>query len=241
MSALAEANRGPSMPYGNDDWTRRVERSCAEIFEREVRAFPVATGTAANALVARDAGAALRLDLRARGSARHGRRVRRAGTVQRRRQAASGAGRARQADAPRCWRVRSKRGQQQRRPPGDPRRHQPHPGDGGGHGLQAGGDAGDRRGGAPAQGAPAHGRRALRQRDGVSRRAGAAGDLGGGHRRPLVRRQQGRLHGGGGGGVLRPRVGRELRPPPHARPGTSFPRCASSRPSSKPISPTACG
>jgi threonine aldolase len=50
MSALAEANRGPSMPYGNDDWTRRVERKMADIFEREVRVFPVATGTGANAL-----------------------------------------------------------------------------------------------------------------------------------------------------------------------------------------------
>ncbi len=50
MEALAEANRGPSMPYGADDWTRRVERRFSEIFEREVRVFPVATGTAANAL-----------------------------------------------------------------------------------------------------------------------------------------------------------------------------------------------
>jgi threonine aldolase len=50
MSALVEANRGPSMPYGNDDWTRRVERKLADIFEHEVRVFPVATGTAANAL-----------------------------------------------------------------------------------------------------------------------------------------------------------------------------------------------
>lgn len=43
MAALAAANHGPSMPYGNDDWTRRVERKLADIFEREVRAFPVAT------------------------------------------------------------------------------------------------------------------------------------------------------------------------------------------------------
>lgn len=50
MSALMEANRGTSMPYGADDWTRRVEGKMAEIFEREVRVFPVATGTAANAL-----------------------------------------------------------------------------------------------------------------------------------------------------------------------------------------------
>jgi threonine aldolase len=50
MSALIEANRGPSMPYGADEWTKRVEGKMASIFEHEVRVFPVATGTAANAL-----------------------------------------------------------------------------------------------------------------------------------------------------------------------------------------------
>jgi threonine aldolase len=50
MEALAQANHGPSMPYGADDWSKRVERRLAEIFERNVRVFPVATGTAANAL-----------------------------------------------------------------------------------------------------------------------------------------------------------------------------------------------
>jgi threonine aldolase len=50
MQALTEANRGPSMPYGADEWTKRVERRLADIFEHEVRAFPVSTGTAANAL-----------------------------------------------------------------------------------------------------------------------------------------------------------------------------------------------
>lgn len=50
MQALAEANHGTAWPYGNDDWTRRIESQLAEIFERKVRAFPVATGTAANSL-----------------------------------------------------------------------------------------------------------------------------------------------------------------------------------------------
>src|SRR5262249_44340205 len=50
MNALMEANRGPSKPYGADEWTKRVESKMASIFEREVRVFPVATGTAANAL-----------------------------------------------------------------------------------------------------------------------------------------------------------------------------------------------
>jgi threonine aldolase len=50
LDALAEANRGFARGYGNDDWTVRVERQLAEIFEREVAVFLVPTGTAANAL-----------------------------------------------------------------------------------------------------------------------------------------------------------------------------------------------
>jgi threonine aldolase len=50
MAALVEANRGAAWPYGNDDWTRLVEVQLCDIFERKVRAFPVATGTASNAL-----------------------------------------------------------------------------------------------------------------------------------------------------------------------------------------------
>ena len=53
LDALTEANRGYARGYGNDDWTRAVERRFCEIFEREVTAFLVPTGTAANAL-ARD-------------------------------------------------------------------------------------------------------------------------------------------------------------------------------------------
>lgn len=48
--ALEAASAGTAMPYGNDDLTRRVEARLSEIFETEVTAFPVATGTAANAL-----------------------------------------------------------------------------------------------------------------------------------------------------------------------------------------------
>lgn len=50
MQALAEANHSTAWPYGNDDWTRRVEAQLAEIFERKVTAFPVATGTGSNSL-----------------------------------------------------------------------------------------------------------------------------------------------------------------------------------------------
>jgi threonine aldolase len=50
MAALHEANSGPAMPYGDDPWTERVTGKAALLFEREVTVFPVATGTAANAL-----------------------------------------------------------------------------------------------------------------------------------------------------------------------------------------------
>src|SRR5262249_9687497 len=46
LYALAQASRG----YGNDDWTKAAERRFCEIFERNVAAFLVPTGTAANAL-----------------------------------------------------------------------------------------------------------------------------------------------------------------------------------------------
>ena len=50
LAAIARANEGSALAYGNDDWTRRVERRFAEIFEHEVAVFLVPTGTAANAL-----------------------------------------------------------------------------------------------------------------------------------------------------------------------------------------------
>ena len=51
LDASAAANTGYARGYGNDDWTARVERRLAEIFEHEVAAvFLVPTGTAANAL-----------------------------------------------------------------------------------------------------------------------------------------------------------------------------------------------
>jgi threonine aldolase len=50
LAAIARANDGHALAYGNDSWTRRVEKRFAEIFEHEVAAFLVPTGTAANAL-----------------------------------------------------------------------------------------------------------------------------------------------------------------------------------------------
>jgi threonine aldolase len=50
MAALAAANTGTALGYGGDALTERLNRRMAEIFGREVTVFPVATGTAANAL-----------------------------------------------------------------------------------------------------------------------------------------------------------------------------------------------
>ena len=50
MAALAEANSGQAMPYGDDPVTGRLAARFGEVFETEVMVFPVATGTAANAL-----------------------------------------------------------------------------------------------------------------------------------------------------------------------------------------------
>ncbi|MEE2980881.1 MAG: low specificity L-threonine aldolase [Pseudomonadota bacterium] len=50
MAALTAANQGQTMPYGNDDATRRLDGVFSELFETDVRVYPVGTGTAANAL-----------------------------------------------------------------------------------------------------------------------------------------------------------------------------------------------
>jgi threonine aldolase len=50
LAAVAGANEGAALAYGRDAWTERLERRFAELFEREVAVFLVATGTAANAL-----------------------------------------------------------------------------------------------------------------------------------------------------------------------------------------------
>jgi threonine aldolase len=50
LEAIGRANVGYALGYGNDDWTKRVERRFAEIFEKELAVFLVPTGTVANAL-----------------------------------------------------------------------------------------------------------------------------------------------------------------------------------------------
>jgi threonine aldolase len=44
------AGAGPAAPYGNDSLSRRVRGALAELFERDVDVFPVATGSAANGI-----------------------------------------------------------------------------------------------------------------------------------------------------------------------------------------------
>jgi threonine aldolase len=50
LEALIRANRGTALGYGADDWTAALQHRFCELFETDVRVFPVATGTAANAL-----------------------------------------------------------------------------------------------------------------------------------------------------------------------------------------------
>src|SRR6185312_3183780 len=49
-ASLQAADPGAELAYGNDSITKRLSQRFNELFEREVLAFPVLTGTAANAL-----------------------------------------------------------------------------------------------------------------------------------------------------------------------------------------------
>jgi threonine aldolase len=50
LDALLRANEGTALGYGADEWTARLQERFSELFETALRVFPVATGTAANAL-----------------------------------------------------------------------------------------------------------------------------------------------------------------------------------------------
>ncbi|HEY3911362.1 MAG TPA: beta-eliminating lyase-related protein [Stellaceae bacterium] len=50
LDALVRANRDTALGYGGDPWTAALQQRFSELFETAVRVFPVATGTAANAL-----------------------------------------------------------------------------------------------------------------------------------------------------------------------------------------------
>jgi threonine aldolase len=50
LEALVRANHDTALGYGADEWTANLQRRFSDLFETSVRVFPVATGTAANAL-----------------------------------------------------------------------------------------------------------------------------------------------------------------------------------------------
>jgi threonine aldolase len=50
LEALLCANHDTALGYGADEWTAALQRRFSDLFETTVRVFPVATGTAANAL-----------------------------------------------------------------------------------------------------------------------------------------------------------------------------------------------
>jgi threonine aldolase len=50
MAAMNAANTGLKASYGADEFTERLQGAASTVFERDVAIFPVATGTAANAL-----------------------------------------------------------------------------------------------------------------------------------------------------------------------------------------------
>src|SRR5215469_7850145 len=50
LEALVRANHDTALGYGADKWTADLQKCFSDLFEIAVRVFPVATGTAANAL-----------------------------------------------------------------------------------------------------------------------------------------------------------------------------------------------
>lgn len=50
IAALTSVNEMPAAPYGADPWSQKLDAAFSAVFERDVRVFTVATGTAANAI-----------------------------------------------------------------------------------------------------------------------------------------------------------------------------------------------
>ena len=50
VAALSNVNEGAASAYGEDQWSKRLDEAFSALFEREVRVFTVASGTAANAI-----------------------------------------------------------------------------------------------------------------------------------------------------------------------------------------------
>jgi threonine aldolase len=50
LEALVEANAGTAAPYGDDEYTRRMNERFAVLFERPVSVFPLSSGTGSNSI-----------------------------------------------------------------------------------------------------------------------------------------------------------------------------------------------
>jgi len=50
LEAIVAANAGAAAPYGDDAYTRRMNERFRAVFEHDVTAFPIATGTGANCI-----------------------------------------------------------------------------------------------------------------------------------------------------------------------------------------------
>ena len=50
LAALTEVNKEPALAYGDDQWSHKLDEKFSAVFERDVRVFTVATGTAANSI-----------------------------------------------------------------------------------------------------------------------------------------------------------------------------------------------
>jgi len=50
LEAIAAASAGTAAPYGDDDYTRRMQERFAALFEHPVRVFPVSSGTGSNSV-----------------------------------------------------------------------------------------------------------------------------------------------------------------------------------------------
>ncbi|MBC7770519.1 MAG: low specificity L-threonine aldolase [Phycisphaerales bacterium] len=50
LASLTAVNESPASAYGDDPWSRKLDETFSALFERDVRVFTVASGTAANAI-----------------------------------------------------------------------------------------------------------------------------------------------------------------------------------------------
>ena len=50
LEAIVAANAGTAAPYGDDDYTRRMNARFASAFEHDVQVFPLSSGTGSNSI-----------------------------------------------------------------------------------------------------------------------------------------------------------------------------------------------